>query len=106
MHARSSLYLLTHSCCAVLCRAMPAGALSIPTVPSIPGLSGFKGATMHTATWDTGVDLAGKKVAVVGTGASAIQAIPHLQKTARELVVFQVCGCVYSTPTIIVGGLA
>lgn len=45
---------------------------------------------MHTAAWDSSVDLAGKKVAVVGTGASAIQAISRLQQVAAELVVFQV----------------
>jgi len=59
-------------------------------VPQIPGLSGFKGSILHTAAWDSSIDLAGKKVAVVGTGASAIQVVPQLQKVARELTVFQV----------------
>jgi glutamyl-tRNA reductase len=45
---------------------------------------------MHTAAWDSSMQLAGKKVAVVGTGASAIQVIPHLQQVAAQLVVFQV----------------
>lgn len=74
-----------------LCLCTPSGPLSTPAVPAIPGLEGFKGTTMHTATWDNKVELAGKKVTVVGTGASAVQAIPKLQQTARELVVFQVC---------------
>jgi cation diffusion facilitator CzcD-associated flavoprotein CzcO len=70
--------------------ACATGPLSIPTIPDVPGLSRFEGPTLHTAAWDSSVQLAGKKVAVVGTGASAIQVIPHLQKAARELVVFQV----------------
>jgi hypothetical protein len=68
----------------------PVGPLSIPTIPDIPGLKAFKGTVMHTAAWDSSIDLAGKKVAVVGTGASAIQVIPRLQQVAAELVVFQV----------------
>ena len=40
----------------------PSGPLSIPTVPSIPGLQDFKGTTMHTAAWDSSIELAGKKV--------------------------------------------
>lgn len=66
------------------------GPLSIPTIPEIPGLSTFKGSTMHTAAWDTQAQLTGKKVAVVGTGASAIQVVPKLQAVAKELFVFQV----------------
>lgn len=62
----------------------------MPTIPDIPGVKGFKGSVMHTAAWDSSVDLKGKKVAVVGTGASAIQVIPRLQQVASELVVFQV----------------
>jgi cation diffusion facilitator CzcD-associated flavoprotein CzcO len=50
---------------------------------------------MHTAAWDSTMQLSGKKVAVVGTGASAIQVIPHLQQEAAELVVFQVSTCTY-----------
>lgn len=45
---------------------------------------------MHTAAWDSSMQLQGKRVAVVGTGASAIQVIPKLQQVAKELVVFQV----------------
>lgn len=67
-----------------------AGPLSIPSTPDIPGLQGFKGTVMHTAAWDSSIDLAGKRIAVVGTGASAIQVIPHLQEVTAELVVFQV----------------
>ena len=45
---------------------------------------------MHTAAWDSSIQLEGKKVAVVGTGASSIQVVPKLQQMAKELVVFQV----------------
>jgi hypothetical protein len=68
----------------------PLGPLSVPTIPDIPGLQAYKGRVMHTAAWDSSIDLSGKKVAVVGTGASAIQVIPHLQQVAAGLVVFQV----------------
>ncbi|MFD1050480.1 flavin-containing monooxygenase, partial [Kibdelosporangium lantanae] len=53
------------------------GALHIPHIPELPGLTGFKGRTFHSATWDHSYDLRGKKVAVVGTGASAIQFVPR-----------------------------
>ncbi len=57
--------------------------------PSIPGLEDFAGPRMHTATWDTALDLTGKRVAVIGTGASAAQLIPAIADQVKELHVFQ-----------------
>jgi cation diffusion facilitator CzcD-associated flavoprotein CzcO len=66
-----------------------AGPLSEPLLPDIPGLSSFPGPVFHSARWDSGADLAGKRVAVIGTGASAIQIVPAIQPTAGKLVLFQ-----------------
>jgi cation diffusion facilitator CzcD-associated flavoprotein CzcO len=60
-----------------------------PFIPELPGLDGFPGMVMHTARWDQRVTLAGKRVAVVGTGASAVQVIPEIAPLAGELHVFQ-----------------
>ena len=57
--------------------------------PDIAGLADFSGHLMHTAEWDAGVDLTGKRVAVVGTGASGVQVIPEIARTAAQLTVFQ-----------------
>ncbi|UQN07332.1 NAD(P)/FAD-dependent oxidoreductase [Deinococcus sp. QL22] len=57
--------------------------------PDIPGLEGFGGQKFHSARWDHRVDLTGKRVAVIGTGASAIQFVPEVQKVAGQLTVFQ-----------------
>ena len=65
------------------------GGLSEPRVPSLPGLDRFRGTTFHSATWDHGHDLTGERVAVVGTGASAIQFVPHVQQRAAKLTLFQ-----------------
>jgi cation diffusion facilitator CzcD-associated flavoprotein CzcO len=65
------------------------GPLSEPSMPDIPGLDRFPGAIFHSARWEHETDLAGKRVAVVGTGASAIQIVPQLQKKAAKLVLFQ-----------------
>jgi cation diffusion facilitator CzcD-associated flavoprotein CzcO len=65
------------------------GAFSAPNVPLIPGLDAFEGPVLHSARWDEAVDLAGKRVAVIGTGASAIQIVPAIQPSARRLVLFQ-----------------
>jgi cation diffusion facilitator CzcD-associated flavoprotein CzcO len=65
------------------------GALSNPAYPQIPGLERFRGKQMHSAEWDHGYDFTGKRVGVIGTGASAIQIVPQLQQTAGRLVVFQ-----------------
>ena len=66
-----------------------AGALSVPSIPDIPGLASFKGAAFHSAKWDHSYDLHGKRVAVIGTGASAIQVIPAIQPLVEKLYVFQ-----------------
>jgi cation diffusion facilitator CzcD-associated flavoprotein CzcO len=66
-----------------------AGPLSEPRVPDIPGLDSFPGPVFHSAYWDHDFDLTGKRVAVVGTGASAIQIVPEIQPKAGRLVLFQ-----------------
>ena len=65
------------------------GPLSEPSMPDIPGLAEFPGAVFHSARWDHETDLTGKRIAVIGTGASAIQLVPQLQKKAAKLVLFQ-----------------
>jgi cation diffusion facilitator CzcD-associated flavoprotein CzcO len=65
------------------------GLLSEPRIPDIPGLPGFGGQIVHTARWGDGYDFTGQRVAVVGTGATAIQLVPHLQEQAEQLFVFQ-----------------
>ena len=79
--------------------AMANGPLSRPKLPGIPGINEFQGHTFHTSRWDyayTGGDstgdltgLADKRVGIIGTGATAIQCIPHLGASAKELFVFQ-----------------
>jgi cyclohexanone monooxygenase len=69
---------------------MATGCLSASRLPTIPGLESFGGATYHTANWPhEGVDLRGKRVGVIGTGSSGIQAIPCIAEQADHLVVFQ-----------------
>ncbi|MEU9607701.1 NAD(P)/FAD-dependent oxidoreductase [Streptomyces sp. NPDC048057] len=65
------------------------GPLSDPKVPDVPGLDGFPGAVFHSARWDHDLDLRGKRVAVVGTGASAIQIVPAIQPEVASLTLFQ-----------------
>jgi cation diffusion facilitator CzcD-associated flavoprotein CzcO len=65
------------------------GGLSEPVTPKISGLETFEGAVMHSAEWDHSYDFAGKRVAVIGTGASAIQFAPEVAKTASRVTVFQ-----------------
>ncbi len=65
------------------------GQLNRPLVPEIEGLDGFRGPAFHSAEWDHTVDFAGKRVAVIGTGASALQFVPALAGTAERLTVFQ-----------------
>ena len=65
------------------------GGLTEPLYPDIVGAEDFTGPTMHTARWDHSVDLMGKRVAVVGTGASAIQVVPAIAETAAEVVLLQ-----------------
>ena len=79
--------------------AMANGPLNRPKLPGIPGITAFKGHTFHTSRWDydyTGGDaegnltgLADKRVAIIGTGATAVQCIPHLGAGAKHLYVFQ-----------------
>ncbi len=65
------------------------GALSDPVRPTIDGLDTFAGPTLHTATWDASVPLDGRRVGIIGTGASAIQVIPAIQPRVAQLVVAQ-----------------
>ena len=65
------------------------GLLSEPWTPTIPGEGAFEGNTFHTARWDHGDDLTGKRVAVIGAGASAVQAVPQIQPHVAKLVLFQ-----------------
>jgi cation diffusion facilitator CzcD-associated flavoprotein CzcO len=65
------------------------GGLHIPNVPALPGIENFTGKAFHSARWDHSYDLTGKRVAVVGTGASAIQFIPRIAPSVASLTVFQ-----------------
>jgi cation diffusion facilitator CzcD-associated flavoprotein CzcO len=65
------------------------GPLSEPRLPDVPGLGAFEGRAFHSADWDHDHDLDGKRVAVVGTGASAIQFVPEIQPVVDKLHVFQ-----------------
>ena len=78
---------------------MANGPLNRPKLPGIPGISEYQGHTFHTSRWDYGytgggpegnlTGLRGKRVGIIGTGATAIQCVPHLAKGADELFVFQ-----------------
>lgn len=65
------------------------GQLSHPAEPDLPGLDTFAGPVFHSARWDHSVDLRGKRIAVVGTGASAIQFVPEIAGDAAAVTVFQ-----------------
>jgi cation diffusion facilitator CzcD-associated flavoprotein CzcO len=65
------------------------GPLSDPKIPGIPGLETFPGRVFHSARWDHDYDLRGKRVAMVGTGASAIQIVPAIQPDVARLTLFQ-----------------
>jgi cation diffusion facilitator CzcD-associated flavoprotein CzcO len=65
------------------------GGLNRPVYPDIPGLEDFQGALFHSAQWDHDVPLAGRRVGVIGTGASAIQLIPQVALDASQVTVFQ-----------------
>ncbi|WP_439029657.1 flavin-containing monooxygenase [Gordonia terrae] len=65
------------------------GFLSQPHIPDFPGIKNFEGTILHTADWQDGFDFAGKKVAVIGTGATAVQLIPEIADRADALTVFQ-----------------
>ena len=66
-----------------------AGALSAPKLPDIDGIDSFQGEVFHSAEWNHDYDLAGKRVAVIGTGASAIQIVPEIAKDVAHLDVYQ-----------------
>lgn len=65
------------------------GVLHIPSYPNLPGLERFQGEAFHSADWNHDYDLAGKRVAVIGTGASAIQFVPQIAKEVDQLHLFQ-----------------
>jgi cation diffusion facilitator CzcD-associated flavoprotein CzcO len=65
------------------------GPLTEPRIPYIPGLDAFEGATWHSARWNHDFDLSGRRVASIGTGASAIQYVPEIQRQVARLHVFQ-----------------
>ncbi len=65
------------------------GGLSQPSFPAIEGLETFEGALFHSARWEHDVEFAGKRVGVIGTGASAIQLVPQVAREAEKLTVFQ-----------------
>lgn len=65
------------------------GALSRPAIPKVNGLDSFTGPVWHSARWNHEVDLTGKRVAVIGTGASAIQFVPEIAPKVSQLTVFQ-----------------
>lgn len=65
------------------------GMLNLPAVPDLPGLDDFRGNTFHSARWDHDDDLTDKRVAVIGTGASAVQFVPEIAPITRRLDVYQ-----------------
>lgn len=65
------------------------GFLSQPKTPEIPGIDSFAGKVIHTAEWDDSFDARGRRIAIIGTGATAVQLIPELAKSAAELTVYQ-----------------
>ncbi|MDO5685904.1 MAG: SDR family oxidoreductase [Neisseria sp.] len=65
------------------------GQLNIPEIPNIPGMEQFAGPILHSARWDNDYDFSGKNVAVIGTGASAIQFIPEVAQHAHHVTVYQ-----------------
>lgn len=66
------------------------GLLSDPTLPNVPGVNDFKGGAFHTSRWPKEhIDFEGKRVGVIGVGATAIQIIPEIAKSAKQLTVFQ-----------------
>ena len=65
------------------------GQLNQPRLPDLEGVGGFQGPAFHSARWDHALDLSGKRVAVIGTGASAMQFVPEVARQARQVMVFQ-----------------
>lgn len=75
---RDSCHILVHA----------TGYLNKPAWPSVPGLERFRGAKLHSAAWDESVSLAGKRVLLVGSGASSVQILPAIQPVAESVTVF------------------
>jgi cation diffusion facilitator CzcD-associated flavoprotein CzcO len=71
------------------CVILATGGLAEPRLPNIKGIANFKGPMMHTARWDNAVELEGKRVAVIGTGASSIQTVPQIAPVVGSLELFQ-----------------
>jgi 4-hydroxyacetophenone monooxygenase len=65
------------------------GLLNVPKMPNIPGLDAFEGACFHSARWPEGLDVRGKRVAVIGNGASAMQIVPAIAPLVSHVSVFQ-----------------
>lgn len=65
------------------------GFLSMPKIPDIDGIESFRGRVVHTSAWDDGYDLTGRRAAVIGTGATAVQLIPAIADRLAELTVYQ-----------------
>ncbi|ESZ99282.1 hypothetical protein SBOR_0323 [Sclerotinia borealis F-4128] len=65
------------------------GQLNVPFIPNISGLDDFKGKLMHSSRWDQSQELKGKRIAIIGNGATGIQLIPEIAKVASHLTVFQ-----------------
>lgn len=65
------------------------GPLNRPAIPRLPGIEAFQGPAFHSARWDHGFDPRGRRIAVIGTGASAIQFVPQLQAQAQQVLLFQ-----------------
>ena len=65
------------------------GFLSQPAIPDIPGIADFEGKVIHTTKWENDFDASGRRIAVIGTGATAVQLIPELAKRAADLTVYQ-----------------
>lgn len=78
------MYIYTNN---ITCSFAGLGPLRIPNIP--PQFKGFNGEIVHTALWDSSIDFKDKTVAVVGSGASAIQAIPELRRVAKHLISYQ-----------------
>ena len=87
----ASRWTLETSAGAVTCDVLVAGMgpLSEPSLPDIEGIESFEGHAFHSAQWDHNYDLTGRRVAVIGTGASSIQIVPRIQPKVGELRVFQ-----------------
>ncbi|MEE3849329.1 NAD(P)/FAD-dependent oxidoreductase [Gordonia sp. LSe1-13] len=89
--AAQALWIVTTEHGVIRCRFLVTapGALSAPGVPDLPGASDFGGTVFHSAQWEHGHDLTGRRVAIVGSGASAVQIVPEIVDHVEHLTVFQ-----------------